>query len=166
MSDELTGFFWSSRAGGPGATNLYVTTRSDLGSPFGNVKLLNGNINMPNSLTIDPSSTGDASTLVFRVKTGKDDAGIDELYSADRPDGGDFSVRTALAELNANATSTVQPFILPDGSEIFFSSSRAGDYDLYRAARSGAGFAAPTAVTELTRAGASTRGTRSSLRTL
>ncbi len=154
LPDELTGFFWSSRAGGPGSTNLYGTSRPDIGSPFGNIKLL-ANINSTMSLNIDPSSTADGLSLYFRVRSGKPDAGLDELYSANRQDaGGDFAGRAVLAELNSIPTSTVQPFVLSDGSEIYFSSNRAGNYDIYRAERSDAGFGAPSAVTELNMAGA------------
>ncbi|HXN32615.1 MAG TPA: hypothetical protein VN894_12165 [Polyangiaceae bacterium] len=148
LPDELTGFFWSSRGIGPGSTNLYVTTRPDTGAPFAFIKLLN-NVNLPMSLTIDPTVTADGLTLVFRGRTGKSDAGIDELYSTARTDAGsDFPAGTRVTNLNSTAN-TVQPFILPDGSEVYFSSNRAGTFDLYRAARSGGTFGAPVAVTEL-----------------
>jgi hypothetical protein len=148
LPDELTGFFWSSRGVGPGSTNLYLTTRPDTGSPFGGIKLLN-NVNLPMSLTIDPTVTADGLTLAFRGRTGKNDAGIDELYSAARPDvGSDFPAGSLIAILNSTAN-TVQPFLVSDGSEIYFSSNRAGTFVIYRAPRISGVFGALSAVAEV-----------------
>jgi hypothetical protein len=153
MLDELSGFFWSERAGGPGSTNLYATSRPDAGVPFGDVRLL-ANVNMPDSLTIDPTATANGLTLVFRARMGPVDSGIDKLYSATRPDAaGDFPAGTLMASLNSTSD-TVQPFLLPDGSEIYFSSSRLGDFDIFRATQGSSAFDTPSAVAELNVTGA------------
>jgi hypothetical protein len=151
LPDELTGFFWSSRIGGPGATNLYVATRPAADVAFGGVKLLN-HVNVALSLTIDPTVTANGLTLVYRVRTGRNDAGIDDLYSAARPDiASDFASGTLLSGLNSS--NTVQPFVLSDGSELYFSSNRSGTFAIYRAVRGSAGFGAPTEVSELNETG-------------
>jgi Tol biopolymer transport system component len=49
----------------------------------------------------------------------------------------------------------VQPYVLPDGSELYFSSSKGGDFDIYRSVRGVSEFGTPTPVSELNVAGAS-----------
>jgi WD40-like Beta Propeller Repeat len=153
LPDELTGFFWSSRAGGPGATNLFVTTRPDAGVPFGGAKLL-ANVNVPNSLTIDPTATANGLTLLYRVKSGSPDSGTDLLMAATRGDAGiEFANGASLVNVNGNAHN-VQPFVSPDGLEMYFASDRAGSFEIYRATRGSTAFGPPSLVSELSQAGA------------
>ncbi len=150
-TDELTGYFWSSRPGGPGTVNLYVTTRTDPNAAFGNVTLL-ANVNSSGT-TYDPTVTGDGLTLAFGSDRATD-AGIDDIFLASRAAAtGNFSTPTALAVLNTTSNDE-QPFFLPDGSEIYFSSDRTGTLALYRAFATAGQFGAPTAITELNAAGA------------
>jgi Tol biopolymer transport system component len=150
LPDELTGFFWSTRPGGPGTANLYVTRRSDRTSPFGGITLL-GNVNSSVS-QIDPGVVASGLTLVFRSNRAGG-AGGDDLYSAARASvAADFSNVTSLSTLNS-ASNDVQPFLTPDGSEIYFASNRTGDYDIYRAALDNGMYGAPSAVAELNETG-------------
>ena len=149
LPDELTGFFWSSR-GDAGSPDLYTTTRADTMSAFGNVSLLN-NVNS-GSYQYDPTVTADGLTLAFRSSR-DGGAGGDDLYWASRAStGGDFAGVAPIAGVNSSS-SDVQPFLIPSGTEIYFSSNRTGDYDIYRATGSGGTFAAPTAVSEVNMTG-------------
>jgi hypothetical protein len=144
--DELTGFFWSSRAGGPGSFNLYATTRSSPTASFGNVLLLN-NVNQAGA-QYDPTVTGDGLTLAFSSNRASD-AGSFDLYGASRTGiTVDFTNIVPLAPLNT-AFNDEQPFLVPGGSEIYFSCDRTGDFDIYRATGAGGQFASPNAVGEL-----------------
>jgi hypothetical protein len=150
LPDELSGFFWSSRAGGPGTANLYVTTRPNTTASFGNVKLLS-NVNVAGTFQLDPSVTGNGLTLAFR--SDREGGAGDDLYSATRTNvGANFSAVTLLASLNSSSND-VQPFLIPDGSEIYYASNRTGDYQIYRATGSAGTYGAPTPVTELNQSG-------------
>jgi Tol biopolymer transport system component len=145
LPNELTGFFWSARWDA-GAAALYVTIRTDTGSSFGNVTLLN-NVNST-STQYDPSVTGNGLTLAFRSDHAAD-AGRDDLYWASRATvGSDFSAVAPISNLNS-PSNDVQPFMTPSGAEIYFSSDRTGDYDIYRATGSAGAYGAPTPVSEV-----------------
>jgi hypothetical protein len=151
MPDELTGFFWSTRDDG-GVADLYTTTRAAAASAFGNITLLN-NVNSTAS-QYDPTVTADGLTLAFRSDRAGGSGG-DDLYWASRAAiGTDFSGVGAITSLNSTAND-VQPFLLAGGGEIYFSSNRSGDYDLYRAMGNGGSYSAPTPVQELNSATAS-----------
>jgi hypothetical protein len=152
LPDELTGFFWSTRTGGPGTANLYVTTRPDRASPFGGVALLN-NVNATGTFQLDPTPLPNGLTLVFRSIRADSGAGGDDLYSAARANAGaDFAQPTPIASLNSTSND-VQPFVTADGSEVYYASDRTGNYDIYRAAIQGGVYGAPAPVTELNQAG-------------
>jgi len=152
LPDELTGFFWSSRSGGPGSDNLYVTTRPDTASPFGAIALLN-NVNGTGTFQLDPTAASNGLTLVFRSVRADAGAGGDDLFSATRADAAaDFSQVTTLSTLNSTSND-VQPFLTADGTEIYYASNRTGNYDIYRATVQGGSYGAPTPVAELNQAG-------------
>ncbi|MGA7121811.1 MAG: hypothetical protein WBY94_17015 [Polyangiaceae bacterium] len=149
MPDELRGFFWSARDGGPGFINLYEVTRPDLDASFGGIKLLN-NVNFPASLNMDPTTTASGGLLIYRYRMGRTDSGVDQLYWAERADAAsDFPVGTPVPGLDAGTMYNVQPYILPDGTELYFSSISGMDFGIYRALFAGGVFGAPSPVSEL-----------------
>ncbi|MDP9033836.1 MAG: hypothetical protein M3O50_03455 [Myxococcota bacterium] len=147
LPDELTGYFWSVRAGG--ATDLYVTTRPDSNSPFGTPLLLN-NVNLNGVWQMEPSASSDGLDLAFRSPRGGGVGGSD-IYWASRADlKSDFANVTLLANVNSTAND-VQPFVAgsPNGTTLYFASDRSGDYDIYRAVGSAGRYGSPQPVTEL-----------------
>ncbi|HSY23281.1 MAG TPA: hypothetical protein VK841_14240 [Polyangiaceae bacterium] len=149
--DETTGFFWSTRPGGPGTTNLYVATRPERTAAFANVTLLSS-IDMAGN-QYDPTVTADALTLAFGSDRASTDGTYDLFLATRASSADDFGGVTPLSALNTSSNDQ-QPFLLPDGSEIYFSSDRSGDSDIYRARPvAGGGFGAPSAVTEINTAG-------------
>jgi Tol biopolymer transport system component len=149
--DETTGFFWSTRAGGPGTTNLYVATRPDRTVAFANITLLSS-IDIAGN-QYDPTVTADALTLAFGSDRASTDGTYDLFLATRANTADDFGGVTPLSTLNTSSNDQ-QPFLLPDGSEIYFSSDRSGDSDIYRAfAAAGGGFGPPSAVTEINTAG-------------
>ena len=154
LPNELSGFFWNARDGGPGYINLYELSRPEMDAAFGGVKRLN-NVNLPASLNMDPTTTANGATLIYRYRMGRYDSGLDQLYMAERADAAsDFSVGTPVPGLSAGATNNVQPYILPDGTELYFSSNRGVDFGIYRSLRVGGAFGAPSPVSELNLSGA------------
>jgi hypothetical protein len=149
--DERTGFFWSTRPGGPGTANLYVATRPGRDAAFKMVTLLSS-IDVAGS-QYDPSVTADALTLAFGSNRASSDGTFDLFLATRATTGDDFSGTAPISDLNTSSDDQ-QPFVLPDGSGIYFSSNRTGDSDIYRArAKAGGGFGAPSAVPELNTAG-------------
>jgi hypothetical protein len=145
--DETTGFFWSTRSGGPGTVNLYLATRPDRAAAFQTVTLLSS-VDVAGS-QYDPSVTADALTLAFGSDRASSDGTFDLFLATRATTSNDFSGVTAIADLNTSSDDQ-QPSVLPDGSEIYFASNRSGDSDIYRArSKPGGGFDVPTAVTEL-----------------
>jgi Tol biopolymer transport system component len=134
--DETTGFFWSTRAGGPGTTNLYTATRADRNAAFTSITLLSG-VNVAGN-QYDPSVTADALTLAFGSDRASSDGTFDLFLATRSTVGDDFANVTALSALNTSSDDQ-QPFLLPDGSALYFSSNRNGDSDIYRARASGNG---------------------------
>jgi WD40-like Beta Propeller Repeat len=150
--DELTGFFWSTRAGGPGTANIYATTRPDRASPFGAITLLD-NVNSTGTFQLDPTSLPSGLTLIFRSIRAEAGAGGDDLFSAARADtDADFSQAAPITSLNS-ASNDVQPFVTSDGAEVYYASDRTGNYEIYRATVQGGVYGAPTPVAELNQAG-------------
>jgi WD40-like Beta Propeller Repeat len=148
FADELAGLFWE----GPlGATSLYATKRADKASSFATSSLLN-NVNSAVA-QYDPSASGDGLKLVFRATT-PGAAGSDDLFWASRGSTDvDFAHVVGLANLNT-AYSEVQPFLMPDAAELYFSANPTGDYDIYHTTATGPGaFGAPNAVKEVSSAG-------------
>ncbi len=149
FGSQLTAFFW---VGPLGATNLYSATRIDTSHPFQNPTLLN-NVNGGSGAQYDPSVTGDGLTLFFR-STRVGGPGLDDIYWASRSNlQSDFSNVTLASNLNSSA-SDVQPYVVPGGTEIYFSSNRTGDYDIYDAAGNGGAFGQPARVAEVSQVGA------------
>ncbi len=144
LPDELSGFFWE---GVLGATQLFSTSRADRASAFGDVTLLK-NVNA-GVAQYDPSASGDGLSLVFRVNATGATNGDDLYWSSRTSAGSDFSKGTPLSNLNTSF-SEVQPFLVPDGSSLYYSSNAAGNYDIYRSQSAGNGsFAASTPVGEV-----------------
>ncbi len=146
-ANELTGFFWE----GPlGATSLYSVTRTNTMQSFGNPTLLN-NVNI-GVAQYDPSTSGDGLTLFFRSAAAGGSGG-DHIYWASRASvQSDFSNVNLAANLNSSSND-VQPYLVPNASEIYFSSDRTGDYDIYSATGSGGVFGAPAAVGQVNETG-------------
>jgi hypothetical protein len=141
--DELTLYFDSTRAGGPGGFDVYVSTRAATSDPFGAPELLAGVNTTRNER--DVTVTGDGLTLYADTFNGTDY----DLSMATRTDTQSaFSALSLVPSVNgASGVNDANPFVLPDGSAIYFGSDRGGNYDIYRAARNGSSFDAPVAVT-------------------
>jgi hypothetical protein len=147
LPDELSGFFWE----GPlGATELFSTSRADHASAFGDVTLLK-NVNA-GVAQYDPSASGDGLSLVFRMNATGASNGDDLYWSSRTSLASDFSKGTPISDLDTSF-SEVQPFLVPDGSSLYYASNAAGNYDIYRTQSAGNGsFAAPTPVAEINEA--------------
>ena len=154
LPDELKGYFWSARDGGPGFINLYELSRTSLDASFGGVKLLN-NVNFPSSLNMDPTITANGGLLIYRYRMGRTDSGVDQLYWAERADAtSDFPVGTPVPGLEAGTMYNVQPYVLPDGTELYFSSISGTGFGIYRSLFGGGAFGAPSPLSELNLPGA------------
>jgi len=138
LPDELSGYFWSFRAGSN--AQLYLATRPDLATPFA-VTPVQG-LALAGS-ALDPTISADGTLLVFRHNTPGDD-----LYEATRISPDTFNPAAAIANVDTGATE-VQPFLQLGSAELYFSSDRTGNGDIYRSTQIGTAFGAPALVSEL-----------------
>ena len=130
-SDDLTLYFYSTRAGGAGSRDLYVANRASTGESFSGVTALSA----LNSSSLDhlPWVSPDQLTIYFssdRAGTGGTD-----IYRATRGSvGASFSAPSQVGELNTTSSEDGMT-LSPDRKEIVFSSNRDGSNQLYRAVR-------------------------------
>ncbi|MDP9035286.1 MAG: hypothetical protein M3O50_10805 [Myxococcota bacterium] len=143
LPNELTGFFWSSRAG---TDDLYVTTRSNTNSPFGAAVRLN-NV----SSGVEPSVTADGLSVAFR----RGNVGSHIYWATRTAVSRDFSTDSLLANVNSTSNEHA-PFVggVPNGTNLYFASDRSGDFDLYHATGRTGVYNAPKPIAELNVAGA------------
>jgi hypothetical protein len=146
--DELTMYF-SRRALDAGENSeLYVTTRTSRDATFGPPTLLA----LVNSAYEDDNitTTGDALTVYFHSRR-LDGGGLEapDIFRAERP-----SLMTALTPptpvgINTSAFDG-DPFIMPDGKTLYFTSTRSGPFRIYRSEQTAdGGFATAFEMSEL-----------------
>jgi len=115
--DELTLYF--ARLVGGGKFDLYVATRPDRGTAFGNVTLLDAANTSPADES-HPSVGGDS--LVFMSNRG--DGGLERVWSSPRaPDGG-WGAPSELATIGAPGKDATFPFVTPDGLHLYYATER------------------------------------------
>ncbi len=86
------------------------------------------------NIDTDGFLTDDGLTLYF--SSDRATAGDQDLYVATRSStGAPFTVFAPIAELNTAGHAERDPWLSPDGREIYFSSDRSGSLKIYRAAR-------------------------------
>jgi Tol biopolymer transport system component len=129
--DELSILFVSSRDSPNEATNLWVAQRESRSAEFAapvEVPGINGN-SRDEGFSLSP----DGLTLFFSSNR----LGLEQmdLFVATRPDAAaSFSEPEPLDQLNSDVDD-LDPQLSPDGLELFFASSRAGGFQLFRATR-------------------------------
>jgi hypothetical protein len=144
-ADEKVMLFYASDAGSTLA--IYQSQRASLSSPFDMpVAATTLNVQMYNA---DPDLSADGLTVYFNAyNNGSPQA----IYSATRQAiANAWSAPSAVTAVNLPNTNNGHPFITADKAELYFFSGApaGGNYDIYRAAANGGGFATPADVTEL-----------------
>jgi hypothetical protein len=142
-ADELTIYFTTS----VGTTSdLSMATRTSTSAPFANEKTLPQS---GPSTDNDPSVGADHLTLWFH--SGRN--GTADIFLATRAaPTGPFGTAVAIPTVNSALTNENHAYFRAAGSELWFISDRpggAGGYDIYTSAKSGAAFAPPTRIAEL-----------------
>jgi hypothetical protein len=147
--DGKTFFMASTRAGGLGGIDIWVSTRATENDPWGSPV----NVGLPvNSSANDfcPTISRDGHLFYF-VSNRAGGCGGDDIYTTRlRPDGWD-PVQNLGCDVNS-AANEASPFPLPeraDGPVLYFSSTRAGTSDIYRSASHGDVFGPAAPVSEL-----------------
>ena len=143
--DELTIYFASSRSGGPGGSDLYVTTRNSTSEPFGPPQIV-ANVNT-SVRDANPSISSDGLTLFFDSwrPGGTGPSALPELWVATRTSTDeDFGTPVNLNDfglgsvVNVPTAAEFTPFISRDwpanGSKLYFGyATEESDWDLYEA---------------------------------
>lgn len=121
--------FASQRLGGPGNYDLYISSRPARTTAFSAPVL----IDLVNSAAADVSPWLSADGLRLYFASQRD--GDEDLYMVERPDAtAPFGAAVLLSELNSGANDR-SIALSSDELEVFFSSNRAGSYDVFRATR-------------------------------
>jgi hypothetical protein len=145
-SDELDMYWTSTGSDASTLVHIYVGARSSTSAPFGTGTLIGANGATNDS---DPALTLDGLTMYFQ--TDRDDSKGD-IYVSQRPNvKEDFTTAVPVISVNDPTSDDTQPAPDVDGS-LWFASDRlgTGTLDIFHAASGGdAGFASPTAETEL-----------------
>ncbi len=118
--DELTLYF--GRIGGGTRFDLYVATRPDRSSAFGNVTPITG-ANDPAADDDHPSVGG--GSLIFSSSRGS--AGIERVWSSPLAADGGFGLPTELTTIGAPGDLTTFPFVLPNGLHLYYVTARPND---------------------------------------
>jgi hypothetical protein len=145
-SDELTIVFGSNRAGGPGLSDIYISTRAKRGDPFAAPQLL-GPLSS-SSADAHPWISGDGLTILFaRALSGNDY----DIYRAVRASAGVAFGLPEKLDVSLPSSSDLSPFLGPSG-DLWFASDRDGmggvlpESHVWRAAAIAGGFAAPARI--------------------
>jgi hypothetical protein len=145
--DELTVYFSSGRDNT--SLDIYVADRATREEPFGAPRLLEG-VNTTAFHERQPSVTGDGLSI-YALRNAP---GHYEMVLAQRPSQAvQFGALDVLANVNDPTLDQNAPFVLQDGSALYFASNRAGDWDIYRAACSATGCVDPQPVASVNTAG-------------
>jgi hypothetical protein len=143
-ADELTVYFYSDRAG----YQIHTATRATRTDAFSTPQAIGGYgiTSGAGSVFKFPALTADALTIFFE----SDPGGTFQVMVASRTTvAAPFSTSGPVAGINAGPDDS-QPFVLPDGSALYFMSTRSGTADILRAARDTTGqFTAPTPVSTI-----------------
>jgi len=126
--DGLTLHFSSfGRPDGYGRSDLYVTTRETRSDPWGIATNLGPNINSP-SWDILPIFSPDGLQLFF-VSGRTGGSGGDDLWMARRVSPSDpWEAAVNLGPVINTAADDTSPYVLADGSALYFASNRSGGY--------------------------------------
>lgn len=149
--DELVLWFNSDRPGGAGGNDVYRSTRDDPAAAFGPAAPLAGMNTAAQELVHSLSADG---LVLYGASDGLGSMGYYDVMVSTRASVlAEFGVLAPLANINS-AVSDGEPNISADGTELYFASTRAGPWGLYRAELDvGGSFGAPIAVEELTAPG-------------
>lgn len=131
-SDELTVYFSSSRAGGPGYFDLYAAHRADTSSPFGEPVLF-GTASTPGQ-DRRPSVTADGLTMYAMADTGTNLGGYDIMVATRASLAAEFGELESVAGISTPLDDGT-PTITGDGDELIFDVLVSGHADLHRAMR-------------------------------
>jgi WD40-like Beta Propeller Repeat len=135
-ADELTVYFYSDRAG----YQIFTATRTSRTDAFSTPQAIAGTgiTSGGGGVFKFPTLTANALTIFFE----SDPGGTFTVMGATRTTvASQFTVSAPVANINASPDAS-EPFVLPDGSAIYFMSTRnnaAGTANIYRAARDASG---------------------------
>ena len=132
--DELTVYFSSDRAGGVGSFDIWVATRASTSDTFGTPALLAG-VNTT-GLERRPTVTADGLTLYAFVGA---DPNYELVMATRASTTSSFGALSAITAMNTSMNDET-PYVLSNGTAVYFDSNRDSGYKLYRAARNGASF--------------------------
>ena len=129
-ADGSTLWFESTRAGGSGSSDIWEAVRSSPSAPFGSPRP-RADLNT-GSREEGVTLSADQLTLILASTRGTTD--LDLLIATRASADASFGALQPLGELNS-AADDLDPFLSASGREVYFVSTRDGDYRIYHATR-------------------------------
>lgn len=151
--DDRTFFMASNRSGGLGGIDIWISTRPSPDAPWGEPVNAGAPINSADN-DFCPTMSRDGHTLFF-ISNRPGHCGGDDLFMARRRPGGWSEAENLGCAVDGGPNSAANeagPFPLqePGGApSLYFSSTRSGNSDIYRATFHGGGFGPASPVDEL-----------------
>lgn len=148
-ADGKSFFMASTRPGGLGGIDIWVSKRSQPGDPWGAPVNAGAPVNSPDN-DFCPTLDRDGRTFYF-VSNRPGGCGGDDIYTAQLRTRSWEAVRNIGCTANSSANEA-SPFPLPEsgrGQVLYFSSTRSGNSDIYIAGTGIVGFSQPEPVAEL-----------------
>jgi hypothetical protein len=141
-ADELTIYFSSPRPGSIGKDDIYQATRTSTSMPFGGILPVSG-VNTEREER-EPRMTADGRSM-FAISTIAENTGYHIMLTTRANTAVVFEGLQPLANVNSLSYNDNDPYILPTGNTLYFSSDRqgSGPFGLYRSSRTNSAFAAP-----------------------
>jgi Tol biopolymer transport system component len=151
--DGLELFFSSNRGGGPGGTDIYVTTRPNRAAAFGTPVMLSALAS--NAEDVTPTPVGNSALVMYLSSNRAGTAGGYDLWRTTRPSRAQAWTVPVHVDSLATAGTETEPWVSPSETELYYSGDGLGGRDLYLATRASVAdpWSAPAAVTELNSAG-------------
>ena len=151
--DSKTFYMASTRPGGLGGIDIWVSTREGVDEPWGAPVNLGATINSPSN-DFCPTIARDGKTFYFVSNRPGFCGGDDVFASRLRPDGWDEPVNLGCATTGGPNSSANEagPFPLNEphaGPVLYFSSTRSGSGDIYRSESHGGAFGPAALIEEL-----------------
>ncbi|MBS2015056.1 MAG: PD40 domain-containing protein [Deltaproteobacteria bacterium] len=140
-ADELTIVFSSTRAPSVGGYDLWSSTRASRSLPWPSPSPIAG-VNT-NANERFPAIRSDGLVLYAKYD-GPGGSGAGDVYFATRGPAGAFAALAPVAGMNA-ASDDGNPFVSPDGTSLWFGTTRSGGTDIYRASLTAPGVATAVA---------------------
>ena len=145
--DEKTAYLTAIESDAAARWDVFTMSRASRDDTFG-PRVRMTDVDLDNANTEDVTLTPNGLLVAFSSTRVVADGGVSDLFIAERTTPtAPFGSATPIANVNDSIADEQNPFLTADGLELFFNSTRNGDWELFHAVRGmGGSFGAPVTV--------------------